>query len=121
MITIEEVLILIQPLQVKDLERWIEQDWVRPERHEGEYRFAEIDVARIQLINDIHDTLEIASQTTPIVLSLIDQLYTTRRQLRTVLNAVDSLPPETRGLVLSSLGDTAKHRSTESLKRRPGP
>jgi chaperone modulatory protein CbpM len=74
-----------------DLRRWLEQDWVRPERREGVPEFREIDVARIRLIQELHIEFEVDEPTLPLVLSLLDQLYATRRQLRLVLETLD--PP----------------------------
>ena len=48
-------------------------------------------MARIRLIVELHTALEVEEPTVPLVLSLVDQLYATRRQLRLVLDALD--PP----------------------------
>ena len=104
MITFEEVLARVQPLKPEELELWIERQWVLPERQDGETRFAEIDLARIRLIHDFRHTMGIATETLPVVLSLIDQIYTMRRQMRGLMNAIDSLPPETRQSLIASLG-----------------
>jgi chaperone modulatory protein CbpM len=74
-----------------DLRRWLEQDWVRPEHREGAPAFREIDVARIRLIKELHIEFQVDEPTLPLVLSLLDQLYATRRQLRLVLETLD--PP----------------------------
>ena len=103
MISFDEVVTLIEPLEAPELELWIEQQWVRPERHGAELRFAEIDIARVRLISDIRHTMEVPAETVPVVLSLIDQLYTMRRQLRGVMNAIDTLSPEARQTVLEGL------------------
>jgi len=73
-----------------DLRRWLEHDWVRPEQRAGEPAFREIDVARVRLIHDLHAELEVEEPTLPLVLSLLDQLYATRRQLRIVLETLDA-------------------------------
>jgi chaperone modulatory protein CbpM len=73
-----------------ELRRWLEQDWVRPNRHEGEPDFREIDIARIRLIRELYIELEVEEPTLPLVLSLLDQLYATRHQLRLVLDTLDA-------------------------------
>ncbi len=82
MITLEGVLIRIPDLPAPDLERWIVNDWVRPDGEAGSYAFQEIDVARIRLIQELRDQLEINDAALPLVLRLLDQLYDLRRSLR---------------------------------------
>ena len=96
MITIANVCAAIPGLTEDELRRWMDQDWIRPERRAGEPDFREIDVARIRLIVELHTALEVEEPTVPLVLSLLDQLYATRRQLRLVLDALD--PPVLAGL-----------------------
>lgn len=108
MITFEEVLALVQPLKADQLSLWIERRWVRPEQHGGEIRFADVDIARIRLIHDIHYTMEVAPDTVPIMLSLIDQLYAARRQMRGVMSAINTLSPDLRDAVLANLREEAQ-------------
>jgi len=90
MITIRTICEAVPGVTEDDLRRWLAQDWVRPERRAGEPAFREIDVARIRLIRDLHAELEVEEPTLPLVLSLLDQLYATRRQLRLVLETLDA-------------------------------
>ncbi len=82
MITIEVLLARVPDLPLQDLERWISNDWVRPDGRAGDYAFGEIDVARVQLIQELRDKLEINEAALPVVLMLLDQLYDLRRRLR---------------------------------------
>jgi chaperone modulatory protein CbpM len=91
MISLRTVCEEVPGVSEADLRRWLEQDWIRPERREGEPAFREIDVARIRLIQELHIDFEVDEPTLPLVLSLLDQLYATRRQLRLVLETLD--PP----------------------------
>jgi chaperone modulatory protein CbpM len=68
---------------------FIREDWIRPAQHQGEPLFNDGDVARIQLIMDLRATMDVEAETLPIVLSLLDQLYATRRQLRRVIDEAD--------------------------------
>ncbi len=115
MITFEEVLLRVKPLNAEDLDLWVKRNWVRPVRQGGEYRFAEIDLARIHLIHDMRYSLDVPSETVPVMLSLIDQLYTMRRQLRGVMNAIDSLTPEARQMILTALGKYGETDDTSTL------
>jgi chaperone modulatory protein CbpM len=83
-----------------DLVRWVEAEWVRPVRQQGEPVFSDSDLARVRLIVDLRATLEVEEATLPVVLSLVDQLYTTRWQLRRVLEIAG---PD----VVVRLGETA--------------
>ena len=96
MTTIASICAAIPGLTEGELRRWVDQDWVRPDRRAGEPAFRDIDVARVRLIVELHTALEVEEPTVPLVLSLLDQLYATRRQLRLVLAALD--PPVLAGL-----------------------
>jgi chaperone modulatory protein CbpM len=82
MITLEILFARIPELHSDDLARWIENRWVRPETEAGTLVFAEIDLARIQLIRELRDELEVNEAALPVVLNLLDQLYDLRRALR---------------------------------------
>jgi chaperone modulatory protein CbpM len=88
MITLESVCMIVSGLGRADLEHFLAQDWVRPARRGGEPVFREIDIARIRLILDLRSEMEINDSAMPVVLSLLDQLYDTRRQLRLLCGAV---------------------------------
>ena len=81
MITVEVLLTQFPDLPLRDLERWISYDWVRPDGRAGGYGFREIDVARVRLIQDLRDNLEVNEAALPVVLLLLDQLYDLRRRL----------------------------------------
>jgi chaperone modulatory protein CbpM len=83
--TITAICRAIPGLTETTLLAFIAEDWVRPETRHGETLFSEADAARVRLILDLRATMEVDAGTLPIVLSLLDQLYATRRQLRLVL------------------------------------
>ena len=84
MIGLELIVTQIYGLQREDLERWIAHDWVRPDGPAGAYVFRDIDVARVRLIRELRDDMGIDEDALPVVLSLIDQIYDLRRQLRKI-------------------------------------
>ena len=92
MITIEVLLAQVPDLPLQDLERWISNDWVRPDGRAGDYAFGEIDVARVQLIQELRDRLEINETALPVVLLLLDQLYDLRRRLRDLREQAEATP-----------------------------
>lgn len=96
MITFEAVIRTVDGVRATELRAWIEEGWVRPERQRGVLIFHEIDVARVRLIHDLRRDLAIGDEALPVVLSLLDQLYATRRRLRAVNDAIAAQPPSVR-------------------------
>ncbi|MDI2091275.1 hypothetical protein [Commensalibacter oyaizuii] len=82
MITLETLCLNLPQVSSAEIEIWIRNQWVKPETKEGHYCFHEIDEARIRLILELRDHLGVTEDAMPLVLQLIDQLYTTRRQMR---------------------------------------
>ncbi len=103
MTTLRSVCEIVPGLTEAVLVRWLEQDFVRPDRQGGEPAFREIDIARVRLIRELHADLEVDEPTLPLVLSLLDQLYATRRQLRLVLEALEPPVRETLAVALSDV------------------
>jgi chaperone modulatory protein CbpM len=104
MITIETILLEFHDLQPNDLERWIGNQWVRPEGTAGAWRFHEIDLARIRLILELRDTMEVSEPALPTVLSLLDQLYEMRRRMMQLNKAMEqTLPPDLRAALFRTL------------------
>ena len=96
-ITIDVLIAQVSGLTREELEHWIANDWVRPEAagsEGGDYRFHEIDVARVRLIQELHHDLRINEEALPVVLSLLDQLYEQRRRLRALNDAIVAVAPE---------------------------
>ncbi len=104
MITVETLIVEVSGLQRPDLERWIENEWVRPDGGPEQYLFRDIDVARIRLILELREHLEIAEPAMPTVLQLIDQLYDLRRRMRSLNAALEeTVPGEYRARLLEKL------------------
>jgi chaperone modulatory protein CbpM len=104
MLTVDALFVEIRGLRRPDLERWISNAWVRPDGDPEHYLFREIDVARIRLIMELRENLEIEEPALPTVLSLLDQLYDMRRRLRGLNLALEeTVPPEIRKKLLQKL------------------
>jgi chaperone modulatory protein CbpM len=82
MINVEMLLVQVPGLLRQDLERWILNAWVRPDGRLDGYVFHDIDVARVRLIQELRDDLDINEAALPVVLLLLDQLYDLRRRSR---------------------------------------
>ncbi len=98
--TMSELLAEIGTVEEVEVRSWIAEAWVCAEGAGAEVRFTETDVARVRLICDLRHDLEIEEESLPVVLSLLDQLYATRRRLRALSEAVAAEPEETRARVL---------------------
>ena len=96
MITEDDLIRLLEGLTRDTLHRWIDYGWVQPARQGEVYVFAEIDCARVRLIRDVHDTMEVNDEVMPLILSLMDQVYGLRRELRRLALAVQAQPEDVR-------------------------
>ncbi|MDE2227956.1 MAG: hypothetical protein KGL11_02805 [Alphaproteobacteria bacterium] len=104
MITFDAVCRMVS-LEPRELERWIAECWVLPESEASGYVFSEFDVARVRLIVELRRDLAVGEEAVPVVLRLLDQLYATRRRMRSLLQALETLPDEHRAAVLRRLGE----------------
>lgn len=91
-----EKVIEIYRLETVELSNWIAHQWVRPEETADGFVFDDIDRARIALILDLREQLLVNDDSLSLILSLLDQLYTTRRALHSVQHVVESLPEPLR-------------------------
>jgi chaperone modulatory protein CbpM len=97
------VVALFPDLRETELLSWVDRGWVRPEGTEPDLVFAEIDIARIRLIRDFRNTMDVPEETMPLVLSLLDQVYTLRGQMRLLARAVEGQPEPVRAAILAAL------------------
>jgi chaperone modulatory protein CbpM len=95
-ITIDFVIREVAGITRPELDRWIENQWVRPDAEPTGYVFAEIDLARVRLIRELTSDLQVNDDTIPVVLNLLDQIYDLRRRLRTVSNAASPAQSDDR-------------------------
>jgi chaperone modulatory protein CbpM len=103
MISLAALLERVGGLEEAELIHWIERRWVRAETGPDGYRFREVDVARVQLIFEIRRECAVDEEALELVLSLLDQLYRTRRQLRALSDVVAAQPAEVRDRILEAL------------------
>lgn len=103
MMRLTAVVALFPDLREAELHTWVERGWVRPEGVEPNWMFQEIDIARVRLIRDFRHTMAVPEETMPLVLSLLDQLYTLRGQMRAVARAVETQPEPVRAAIRAAL------------------
>jgi chaperone modulatory protein CbpM len=88
----QEVLVTVRRVTVSRLRAWVGSGLVRPQSTGGSVTYSEADVARLCLICELSDDLEVSEETLPVVLSLIDQIHGLRRQLKMLGAAVEAQP-----------------------------
>ncbi len=103
MLSLDDLLRLIDGLNRNELERWVREGWVLPVRVRDEVQFREIDVARVRLICEIRYDLQLDDEAVPIVLSLLDQVYGLRRELRRLAAAIETQPDDTRRAIFGAV------------------
>lgn len=101
--SIHEVILEVEGVNETELRVWIESGWVRPARGEGDFAFSDMDIARVSLVAELRQNMGINDEAMPVVLDLMDQLYGVRRELRRVLDVIDSQPEPERSRILEAL------------------
>jgi chaperone modulatory protein CbpM len=107
MIGFDELMRRFAGLNAAELSRWVENRWVVPEtaaEEDGErWVFHEVDVARVELILDIRREFAVDDEALSLVLGLLDQVYSLRRQMRRLCDALEQQPPEIRDAIRRAL------------------
>ena len=103
MIRFEELLTRVRGLERRELARWVEESWVLPERQDETWVFHEVDIARVELILDMRREFAVDDEAMPLVLSLLDQIYSLRRQMRRLSDAIEGQPPEVQDAIRQAL------------------
>jgi chaperone modulatory protein CbpM len=71
------------------VESWVAAGWLVPPQTEPEPAFADIDVARARLINELRSDMGVNEEGVELVLHLLDQVHDLRRMLGEVLKALE--------------------------------
>jgi len=103
MISQSELVDTIEALDAQALQRWVDLGWVLPRNDTGSLHFDPADVARVRLICELHYELRIDEDSMSTVLSLMDQLYTTRRALGALSSAIAAEPTDVQCRIRASL------------------
>ncbi len=103
MMRAEDLVAAIAELKPLDLEAWIQEELVAPHREAETLLFSDMECARVRLICTLRYELEIDAGALPLVLSLVDQLYDTRRRLLSLAAAVASQDKTVQQAILAEL------------------
>jgi chaperone modulatory protein CbpM len=102
-LTEDEVLAAIPGLTRTRLVTFIETEMVIPLRraHQGNtvHIFRQVDFARVQLLCELADDLELDEAAIGVIITLIDQLHATRQDLFAITRAVRAEPPDVRARI----------------------
>jgi len=99
----DEVITTISRLTRRQLVAYIEGGVVKPLRAPDGYVFAQIDIARLELLCDLTGDLELDDTALGVVVSLIDQLHAARQDLALLARAIDGLPSDLQATLMSAL------------------
>ncbi len=98
-----QVLELFRTVTARQLRQWVRRGWIVPSRVESRLLFDDVDIARMRLVCELRDDMNVNDDAVPIILALLDQLYALRRELRTVADALRDQPDEVRQQVRQAL------------------
>jgi chaperone modulatory protein CbpM len=91
----------VKRVNLRELRIWVREGWVRPAQSERGPMFDEVDIARIRLLCDLKKDMALPGDALPVVLTLLDHLHQTRRELRALTAAVDKQPENVRRTVVT--------------------
>jgi chaperone modulatory protein CbpM len=106
----DDILITLD-IGASELNAWIEQHWVLPVEESGDFYFDEADVARVKLIAELRNDLGVNEDAIPVVLRLLDQVYSLRRALADLNEAIQELPESAQDQLRDYLGADDDHSS----------
>ena len=93
----------IERLSLRELRLWVREGLVRPAESERGPVFDDLDVARLRLLCDLRKDMGLPTSVVPTVLTLIDHLHRTRRDLRRVTEAIEEQPLEVQRAVVAAV------------------
>ena len=104
LVRFDEVLVTLD-IGASELSAWIEQHWVLPVQQDGDFLFDETDLARAKLIAELRNDLGVNEDAIPVVLRLLDQVYSLRRALSELNAAIQELPESAQEQLRAHLSD----------------
>ena len=92
----KEVVATVESVTLRRLRLWVRRGWVSPVTGKGGAQFDELDLARVRLLCELKDEMKVNDEAMPVVLSLLDQLYGLRREMKALAQAIDRQPEGVR-------------------------
>lgn len=91
----------VRRVSLRELRLWVREGWVKPAQGPAGPVFDELDLARVRLLCDLRKEMALPLATLPVVLTLLDRLHETRRNLQCLTEAVADQPEEVRRAILA--------------------
>ena len=91
-LTEKEVVEAVGTVSLRQLRVWVRRGWIVPAQAEDGLVFDEMDVARIRLLCQLRRDMNVNEDAVPVVLSLLDQIYGLRREMRVMMEAICEQP-----------------------------
>jgi chaperone modulatory protein CbpM len=105
MIGIDDLLGHFAGLERAELTRWVENRWVLPDESGGRWVFHEVDIARVELILHVRRDFSVGDEAMELLLGLLDQVYSLRRQMTRLTAALEVQPPEVQAAIRKALAE----------------
>jgi chaperone modulatory protein CbpM len=99
----DDVIARISRLDRVTLVSFIEAEFVRPERRGAGFVFQRIDLARLELLVDLSQDLELDEVALGVVVSLLDQLHAAREERAALRRAIAAIPEELQAQIRAAL------------------
>lgn len=93
----------VERLTLRELRVWVREGWVLPAHSENGPVFDDLDVARLRLLCDLRKDMALPNDVLPTVLTLIDHLHSTRRDLRLLAGAIEAQPTSVREAIAAAI------------------
>ena len=103
--TEEQTLEAVGPLTRSRLHRLVETECVMPQEDDGAPVFTEAELARIELCCELSDDLDLDEEALPVVMNLLDQVHSLRRQMRLMMRAIEGEPEEVRARLRAAFAE----------------
>lgn len=97
--TVKQTISAVPSLSQLQLAAFLDADLVRPTLSADGPVFRAADLARLELLCDLTDHLDLQGDALGVVIGLIDQLHDTRRHLHAMAEAMEAEPQDLRARV----------------------
>ncbi|MCF3934610.1 chaperone modulator CbpM [Acuticoccus sp. M5D2P5] len=91
-----EIVAEVRTITLQRLRVMVSHGWVTPATGANGPTFDSLDVARVRLLSQLGEDMEVADEAMPMVLSLIDQVYGLRRELKALGGAIETQPEKVK-------------------------
>ena len=103
MTSLQQLLELHAGLTSLRVEHWVARGLLRPLGGANDWRFEQIDVARVHLLAEMGDDLGLDEDAVEAIVRLIDQIHTLRDQLAVLGRAIAAQPPATQEAIAAAV------------------